>query len=162
MATLTSTTYDNQVGSAGASPAASYPDAMEANGKLRYLIGKITTGTAVANGDIWKIGRLPLNCTPIAVMSRVANESGGGTSDTVITIDIGYSSNPDALSDALDVSAAGEKAFSDGGTVAATELTPAKITTEADRDIYATVSSGSATSVDGAKDYTFYVAFLSE
>lgn len=161
MATVNSTQYAKQAGTAGSSRAVTYPTPMDVGGKLRIAIANITTGTAVTANDIWNLAKLPIGAKPIPALSWVANEAASSdASADALVIDIGYSSNADALSDALDIAAAGEKRFSEGGTVAVGELTPPSIATEADTVIYATVKT--ATAVAGAKDYTFYIAYLSE
>ena len=159
MATLNSTQYGNQIGSAGTSPAASYPTPMSIGGKLRIAVAQITTGTAVTANDIWNLAKLPLGAKVLPALSWVASEQ-ETTSTGALVIDIGYSSNTDALSDALAIDDAGEKRFSEGSTVAVGDLSPTTLDTDADTLVYATVKT--STALAGSKSYTFFIAYLSE
>ena len=72
MATFNSTNYGKQVGSAGASPSASYPLAKFIAGKVRYsIIPYVLAGTEAAN-DIINIVRLKVGAVVIPSLSILA------------------------------------------------------------------------------------------
>lgn len=155
MPTFLTSRFSKQTGSAGSSPSAGYPLAEYIAGKVRYaIIPYALAGTEIAT-DIIKLARLKVGAVPIPSLSRVVCEDPG----TALTIDIGYASNPDALSDGLALTTAHDLAFTAGGTAVAEQYVPAPLA-EADIDIIVTVMT--ATVLTAGAKLLFLIAYVDE
>ena len=157
MATFNSTNYGKQVGSAGASPSASYPLAKFIAGKVRYaIIPYVLAGTEAAN-DIINIVRLKVGAVVIPSLSHIVCEDPG----TALTIDIGFASNVDALCDGAALTTAHDVSFTGAASVTATaqQYTPVALAS-GDEVIFATVKT--ATSLTAAAKLLFLVAYVDE
>lgn len=90
MATSNSALYGKQVGSAGASPANTYPLAKLAAGKLRYAVVELTVGTLAAN-DVVNLAKLKVGSQVVPALSRILCENPG----TTFTVKIGDAGDDD-------------------------------------------------------------------
>lgn len=155
MPTFNTPRFALQTGSAGASPSAGYPLAKYIAGKVRYAaITYALTGTEAAS-DIINLVQLKEGAVVIPSLSRVVCEDPG----TALTIDIGFASNDDALSDGLVLTTPHDLAFTAGGTAVAAQYVPAPLA-YADRVIFATVRT--ATVLTAGAKLLFLVAFVDE
>lgn len=157
MATFNSTRYTASVGSAGSSPASTYPlakyvDSPVYTAEIPYTI----VGTEAAD-DIINLIKLHAGDVVIPSMSRIVNEDIG----TALTLDIGFASNDDALLDggALGTSA-GDFIFTaaTSGTVTAQQYNPVVLAV-GDEVIKATVKT--ATSLTAGAKVLFIIAYKS-
>lgn len=155
MALLKTALFTKQTGAPGSSAAANYPLAKLAAGKVRYaIVPYVVVGTEAAV-DVLSIVQLKEGAVPIPSLSRVVSEAGG----TALVIDIGFASDPDALSDGLTLTTAGDRAFTAGGTPVAAQYNPQPLA-YADRVITATVVT--ATTLTAGAKLLFLVAFVDE
>lgn len=91
MANVNSTLYTKQVGSAGASPAVTYPLAKVAGGKLRYYEVEGTVADLGATNDTFTLCRLKVGARVLPGLSKIICESPG----TTVTGKIGDASDDD-------------------------------------------------------------------
>ncbi len=98
MANFTTTIYDNQIGAAGASPAASYPQAKNVAGKERHAIVPYTVDGAEATGDTLQIIKLKVGAIVVSHLCRVLSEA----ALDINNLDIGDGVNVNRYGDAMD------------------------------------------------------------
>lgn len=154
MPTFNSAIYGKQNGT-GASPL--YPKAKEANGKLRFAaVPYALAGTEVAN-DIINLVRLKPGAVPMPSLSRIVCEDPG----TALTLDIGFTSNPDALCDGAALTTAHDVSFTGAASVTAVaaQYVPAELAV-GDEVIFATVKT--ATTLTANAKLLFLIAYLDE
>jgi len=155
MPTFNSTRYTAQIGAAGASPSAAFPLSKFITGKMRFATIPYTlVGTEAAN-DIINLVQLKEGAVVYPSSSRVVCEDPG----TALTIDIGFASNDDALTDGLALTTAHDLTFTAGGTATAQQYVPVALA-HADRLIFATVKTATALTA-GAK-LLFLIAYADE
>ena len=98
MPNFTTTLYDNQIGAAGASPAASYPDAKNVAGKERHAIVPYTVDGAEVTADTLQIIKLKVGAIVIPHLCRVLSEAAFDISD----MNMGDGVNDNRYGDAMD------------------------------------------------------------
>jgi hypothetical protein len=150
-----STVIVKQLGTAGASPSATYPSVNAVGGKLRIAVVPYLVSATLATNDTINLVSLPSGATVLPHLSYVIAEDPG----TALTIDIGFASNLDALSDGLDLAAGGNVAFTAGGTATAQQFAPVPL---AKGDETIIVDCKLVTSVTAGKKITFFIAYLFE
>lgn len=105
---------------------------------------KVTVPATIAANDI--IMLVPAEAIPVGAVVEVLDCGVFAATDpgTSLVLDVGTATNDDAFADALDLTAAGYKAFSASGTVPAAIATPYRFT--AQEAIYATVKTANTIS----------------
>lgn len=98
MANFTTTIYDDQIGAAGDSPAASYPQAKNVSGKERHAIVPYTVDGAEASADTIQIVKLKKGAIVVPHLCRVLSEAAFDISN----MDIGDGVNVNRYGDAMD------------------------------------------------------------
>lgn len=157
MATFNSGLYGKQVGSAGASPAGTYPLAKFAAGKLRYAVALVTLAGTEAANDIINLARLKPGAVVLPSESRIICEDPG----TALTLDIGFASNDDALCDGAALTTAHDVTFTGAPSVTAVaqQYNPVALAA-GDEVIFATVKV--ATSPTAGAKVLVLIAYLDE
>ena len=155
MPTFNTSRFTAQTGAAGASPSAAYQLSKFTQGKIRYASIPYALAGTEAAADVINLVRLKEGAVVIPSLSRVVCQDPG----TALTLDIGFASHTDALSDGLVLTTAHDLAFTAGGTAVAAQYVPAPLE-YADRDIIATVTVATSLTV-GAK-LLFLIAYVDE
>jgi len=157
MATFNSVKYGNQIGSAGASPASTYPIAKVITGKVRYALIEYALAATEAAADTINLVKLKAGARVIPSLCRIVCEDPG----TALSLDVGFASNPDALCDGAALTTAHDVSFTGAASVTAVaaQYVPVDIAA-GDEVIYATVTV--ATSLTAAAKLLFLIAYVDE
>lgn len=150
--------YNAQIGTAGQTPAVSYPLAEYVAGKVRYAIVPYSLAGTEATNDLLYLVKLKIGAVVIPSLSRIVCEDPG----TALTLDIGFLSNPDALCDGAALTTAHDVSFTLAPSVTATaaQYVPVPIASSADSVIYATIVLATVPTA-GAK-LLFLIAYVDE
>ncbi len=113
-------------------------------------------GTETTNDTLY-LARLPKGSVIVPKLCVVECDDPG----TTLTIDVGYlyddgTKNVDEYADGLVLSAGGDFVFSDGGTVAASQLTPYQLTADA----WITVTPAAVDTLTASADLTFLLTYV--
>jgi hypothetical protein len=79
MANINSALFTAQTGSAGSSPAASYPLDRESQGKLRFATIETTVASLGATNDTFTLCKLPIGAVVLPNLSKITCENPGTT-----------------------------------------------------------------------------------
>jgi hypothetical protein len=132
-------------------------DGDDANGKLTLATAHVTLTGSTAAADILQIipaQSLPLGAVVIPQLSSVTCSDPG----TTLTLNVGFTADPDAYAAGIVLSAGGKIDFT-SGTKPAAVSTPVRIEGEADA-IFATVAT--ASTITNGTVLTFVIAYRSK
>jgi hypothetical protein len=143
MANFYSSVYQaqNNVSSANvasaASPSVGYKTSQTVFGKLRYTVVPWTLSNTTANADIFYLCTLRLGAQVLPPLCRVVRSDPG----TALSLSFGDSTDAVRYCNAIDISAAGDGAFTAGATAATEQYAPTPIIYANQQNIIATASA---------------------
>jgi hypothetical protein len=111
MPNFTTDIYTNQVGAAGASSSASYPDAKNVAGKERHAIVPYTVDGAEVTGDTLQIVKLKKGAIVVPHLCRVLSEA----AFDIDNMDVGDGVNVNRYADAIDTTNLASNVVFSGG-----------------------------------------------